>query len=502
MNKIPFVSCCVLSLLHFSAKADIISGAVTDSATGKGLYHVKVGTDSLHTVLTDSTGKFSFNTEGTVGIVDPNARSTRRISWEPNSETFFLAGNSGAIHIQIRNMLGAIVAKFASENLNCDSRISMESLPKGIYMAAINAGGRISVRKIMKLRGNVRGFGPTDIQKTSALAKISAVHAATTLNFKKATYYPASMTITGPQSGLAIKLQENFSLSRHDFITAAEWQCYGSDCEHNQKIYLVRGGKIVMTYTEPLACEFDDLWMLSDGSITMSLRYGARKIKSEKDTSTSWYVAENINTQGETHVLQPIALNKVFMAVNQGNNGVAGFIINTQTGDTLKTWKIPGGNTGFHGNLRQCRITKDGTMVCGHFDLNKVAEYDTSTMKEIWSYSIHAWAVVKLRNGNMLVSGDGNGYVREIDRATKTVIWDLDVKTLPNVTMGKYIQGIHRLANGNTIVTNNEGNPAIFEVSPDKKVVWSVAKSVISTSSACQILDEEGVPENPGDLLR
>jgi hypothetical protein len=102
----------------------------------------------------------------------------------------------------------------------------------------------------------------------------------------------------------------------------------------------------------------------------------------------------------------------------------------------------------------------------------------------------------------MLVSGDGDGSVSEIDRATKTVIWQINAKNLPNVTMGKYIQGVHRLANGNTIVTNNEGNPAIFEVTPDKKVVWSVAKSVISTSSACQILDEEGVPENPGDLLR
>jgi hypothetical protein len=502
MNKILFVFCCVLSLLSFSAQADIISGTVTDSATGKGLYHVKVGTDSLHTVLTDSTGKFSFNTEGTVGTLDPNAQSSRRVSWEPNSETFFLAGNSGAINIQIRNMQGALVAKFASENMRADSRLSFAGLPHGMYMAAINAGGRTLVRKIMKLQGNALRLNPTEDQNTLALAKLSAVRAVVTLNFKKATYYATSVNVTGAQSGLAIKLQENFSLSRHDFITAAEWQCNGSDCEHNQKIFLVRGGKIVMTYTEPLACEFDDLWMLSDGSITMSLRYGARKIKSEKDTTTTWYVSENINTQGETHVLQPIALNKVFMAVNEGNNGVAGLIINTQSKDTLKKWRIPGGNTGFHGNLRQCRITRDGTLLCGHFDLNKLAEYDTSTMKELWSYSIHAWAVVKLRNGNMLVSGDGDGSVSEIDRATKTVIWQINAKNLPNVTMGKYIQGVHRLANGNTIVTNNEGNPAIFEVTPDKKVVWSVAKSVISTSSACQILDEEGVPENPGDLLR
>ena len=72
-----------------------------------------------------------------------------------------------------------------------------------------------------------------------------------------------------------------------------------------------------------------------------------------------------------------------------------------------------------------------------------------------------------------------------------------------------------RLANGNTIVNNWCGgvlrNSAdwpskwvqVIEVTPDKKVVWKVkqwSNPDLGPGSSTQLLDEPGVPENPGEL--
>ena len=88
MKKILFFASAVLFLLKFSAMADTISGIVTDSATGKPLAYARVYTDSAHKVYTDSLGNFSFNTDGTVGIVESEC---------PRDETCFLGAEFGDV---------------------------------------------------------------------------------------------------------------------------------------------------------------------------------------------------------------------------------------------------------------------------------------------------------------------------------------------------------------------------------------------------------------------
>lgn len=49
----------------------------------------------------------------------------------------------------------------------------------------------------------------------------------------------------------------------------------------------------------------------------------------------------------------------------------------------------------------------------GLFAEEKVVEFDLEG-KEIWSAPVEsAWSVIKLNNGNVLVSGDGKSYTRE-----------------------------------------------------------------------------------------
>ena len=513
MIKLLFFSSAVLCLFHFSVKADIFSGAVTDSATGKALAHARVYTDSVHKVYTDSLGNFSFNTDGAVGIVDPNGQSAKHVSWEPNSGAFFLTGNSGAVNIQIRNMQGAIVGKFSSGNLSADYKLSLAALPKGIYMASITMGGRTIVQKIMNVQGNSpHAFQASNQRSEAGLAKLSAVKATTILNFHKLAHYDASKTVTGPQTGLAIKLQENFTDSRFDYLWAGEWQ--GGEAAGTQKMYIVRSGKIEWTYIERMMCEFDDTWMRSDGSIVMSERRGAREIKGEKDTSTVWYIAQNVDgagAQGELHVMQPIGLDKVFYIVNKGSYSL-GYLVRTKTKDTLQQWRIPGNptNTSIHMNFRHARITKTGTMLCAHMDWGRVCEYDTTkNLKLLWADSTNVggnpWSAVPLKNGNILVGGNGSGWVREISR-THQLIMDIKISGLAGVTSTGNIQEVSRLSNGNTIASSNGGNPGIMEINQTGptagKIVWKPTLD-LGIGTDFQVLDpDEGVPENPGDLMR
>jgi hypothetical protein len=513
MKRIAFLFFAVICLFNFSARADTISGTVTDSATGKPLAHARVYTDSTHKVYTDSNGTFSFNTEGSVGIVNPSIRS-KHISWEPNSGAFYLTGNCGMVSIQIRNMQGIVVGKFSSQNLSADSRISLAALPKGVYMASVTIGGKTVVQKVMNIQGNsLRSFQISDLTGNAGLSKLSAVKATTILNFHKLAHYDASKSVTGSQTGLAIKLQENFTDSRYDFLWAGEWQ--GGEAAGTQKMYIVRGGKLAWTYTERMMCEFDDTWMRSDGSIVMSERRGAREIRGEKDTSSVWYIAQNVDgagAQGELHVMQPIGLNKVFYIVNKGSYSL-GYIVNTKTKDTLQQWRIPGNptNTSIHMNFRHARITKTGTMLCAHMDWGRVCEYDTTkNLKLLWADSTNVgsspWSAVLLKNGNILVGGNGSGWVREISR-THQLIMDIKVGGLAGVSSTGNIQEVSRLSNGNTIASSNGGNPGIMEIAQTGpttgKVVWKLQNLNLGIGTDFQVLDpDEGVPENPGDLQR
>jgi hypothetical protein len=68
--------------------------------------------------------------------------------------------------------------------------------------------------------------------------------------------------------------------------------------------------------------------------------------------------------------------------------------------------------------------------------------------------------------------------------------------------LGRRAQTCTRLANGNTIICSRGGNgngPQLVEVTRDKKVVWVLQDwSNLGPATAVQILDDPGIPENPG----
>jgi hypothetical protein len=211
----------------------------------------------------------------------------------------------------------------------------------------------------------------------------------------------------------------------------------------------------------------------------------------------------------ESHSCQPIGKDSVLMALN--GNPAKVLIINTAANKILKEILIPTATTNTHAQFRHVRITQNGTIIVPQLAENKVVEY-TLEGKEVWS--VHAkspWSAIRLHNGNTLISGDWSGYTREVNMKGDT-IWELTQADVPFKLFNN--QTANRLANGNTVICNwCAGNPKmeewagtvqVFEVTPNKKVVWALSSwenPDLGPSTYIQLLDEPGNSDN-GELQR
>lgn len=298
-------------------------------------------------------------------------------------------------------------------------------------------------------------------------------------------------------------------LKQHDFLYAGEWDIRKPEA---QSMFLVRGGKVVWQYSIPLRTatgavqEFDDATLLSNGNIVYACMSGAGVITPEKNIIWQYICPPGT----ETHSCQPIGKDSVLMVLN-GTIGKV-LIFNTATNKLLKEIVIPTAGTSSHYQFRHVRMTpsKKSIMV-GLLKEKKVVEFDLDG-KEIWSVDASsAWSAIRLHNGNTLISGDGEGYTREVNSKGETV-WEFTRADAP-FKVGN-TQTANRLANGNTVISswiagNNNtvewiGTVQIFEVTPDKKIVWALSswkEPDLGPATSIQLLDEPGNPDN-GELQR
>ncbi len=188
----------------------------------------------------------------------------------------------------------------------------------------------------------------------------------------------------------------------------------------------------------------------------------------------------------------------------QNGNPATLMVINKRSGQTERSLTLPTRNPqGVHGQFRHVRMTPEGNFLVAHLDLGKVVEYDTGG-KELWSVPApSAWAAVRLKNRNTLISGNQHGYVREVNRQGETV-WEINKNDLPGITLHT-VQELTRLANGNTLINNwvgavpQEEWPSVvqlIEVTPEKKVAWALRDwTTLGPASSTQLLDEPGSAE-------
>jgi hypothetical protein len=274
--------------------------------------------------------------------------------------------------------------------------------------------------------------------------------------------------------------------------------------ENCNKMFLVKDGKVIWTFSTGSGPEFDDVWMLSNGNILFSRMAYIAEITPDK--KVVWRYDCHVSggaDHTEVHTCQPIGLDKVMFVENGLPPRLK--VINIKTGAVEVNHELAyNPAAGVHGQFRRARVTAAGTWLVSFLNLGYVAEYDKD-FKEIWKYQINSpWAALRLKNGNTLITDERDNLTREVNTKGETV-WEFNCKSdlAADFQFTSAPQTCTRLANGNTILTSRgQGGkgPQLIEVTRDKKVVWVLQDwKTIGDGTAVQILDDPGVPEIPGE---
>ncbi|WP_158788320.1 hypothetical protein [Granulicella sp. L46] len=272
--------------------------------------------------------------------------------------------------------------------------------------------------------------------------------------------------------------------------------------EGYNKMFLVNHGKVVWTYSTGPGNEYDDVWMLSNGNILFTRMQYIAEITPEK--KVVWRYDAVPGT--EIHACQPIGKDKVLFIVNGLPPRL--MVVNIKTHAVEVDHVLPAMSAtdpkSVHAQFRRVRYTAQGTYLLPFLEMNRVVEYDKN-FKEIWSYDIaKPWAAIRLKNGNTLITDESDVTTQEVNPKKETV-WEVSKADIPAQYWYGNSQSVTRLANGNTIICSRGGDhhgPQLVEITPDKKVVWVLQDwQDFGPATAVQVLDEPGIPEQPGDSL-
>jgi hypothetical protein len=143
-------------------------------------------------------------------------------------------------------------------------------------------------------------------------------------------------------------------------------------------------------------------------------------------------------------------------------------------------------------------------------NLHEVIEYDKN-FNEVWSFGANdlpagtkfsPWAAIPLKNGNTLITNESGKPQPEVtpDKKSSGVSC---LKIFPKSTVTSKPRPAHVLPIATTSYVRAVApeNPNSSK-SPGKKVLWVLeGYANLGPATAVQVLDEPGIPENPGDSL-
>jgi len=275
------------------------------------------------------------------------------------------------------------------------------------------------------------------------------------------------------------------------------------------KVFIVNtDGKVEWEYKTG-SC--NDLWVLPNGNLLFNTGTGVQEVTRDKkivfDYKGSPFTravkqkdgtTKQVEGPSEIYACQRLANGNTF--ISECNTGR--LLVVTPGGRIVKEVRLlPKGKDGGHAYIRNARLLANGNFLVTHYAEEAVREYDPQgkLVREIPAKG-GPHSAVRLPNGNTLIAiGDRpDGHrVFEVDAAGKTV-WEVKDGDLPGLPF-KFMTGVQRLPNGNTVITNWLGHGQfgksahIIELTPEKKVVWTFADhKTMKTISSIQLLDVPG----------
>lgn len=258
------------------------------------------------------------------------------------------------------------------------------------------------------------------------------------------------------------------------------------------KVFVIsEEGKAIWEYP---ATNCNDVWMLPNGNILFNTGKGVKEVTRDKQ------VVFQYDSKSEIYACQRLKNGNTF--IGECNSGK--LLEVAPDGKIVKCISLlPDSVDGGHAYMRNARKLANGNYLIAHYGLDVVREYNTDD-KMVMEFPVKGGphSVVRLPDGNTLVAcSDHNGEpkVIEFDPSGK-IVWQVLKNDLPGIEL-KFMTGLQRLPNGNTVMTNWLGHnqfgkaPHAIEVTPDKKVVWIFNDfSFIQTLSSIQLIDKDYNP--------
>lgn len=267
------------------------------------------------------------------------------------------------------------------------------------------------------------------------------------------------------------------------------------DYNGNQVCIVAADGSIEWRYE---AKNPQDCWQLPGGNILFCYLNGVKEVTRKSEVVWEYKAPEKV----ECHACQPLPDGRVLL-VECGTSR----ILELEKGKVVKEVKLETKTTNLHNQYRGTRKIANGHYLVCFKGENKVVELDGDgkVVREIPAPG-DCHEVLPLKDGALLITcGDGHKVI-EIDAAGKTV-WELNENDLPDNTL-RLMAGCQRLPNGNTVFCNYLGHgfigkqPLFFEVTRDKKVLWSFADHAhFKTINQIQLLDVPG-DVTKGEIIR
>ena len=269
-------------------------------------------------------------------------------------------------------------------------------------------------------------------------------------------------------------------------------------CDNGQgKVFIITAaGEIAWQLDVPIS---QDVWRLPNGNFLLSNVRGAQEVSVDK--RVVWEYKSPDGT--EVHSCQPLPDGKVLI----GECGTKRIIEVDREGKITKEIHVETTTENVHLHYSICRKLETGNylVACVGEHMLKELDGDGNVVRAIPTPG-DVFVGVRLPNGNTLIGcGDGHKIV-EVD-PKGLVEWQVDENELPGIPL-RFVAGLQRLPNGNTVVCNWGGHghvgeqPLIFEITRDKQVVWKVDDyEHLRTISNVQLLDVPG-DVTQGEALR
>lgn len=178
-----------------------------------------------------------------------------------------------------------------------------------------------------------------------------------------------------------------------------------------------------------------------------------------------------------------------------GEQGPCRAVEVNRKGEEVRTTPLITQEKGAHRQLRSLHKLKNGNILSCHEGDGTVREV-TPDGKLVWDYSPvdSVFDAIRLKNGNTLIAAGVQARIIEVTPA-KQIVWEFGAKDAPELGL-TWITGLQILKNGNIVAANflrgHEGKGVhAFEVTRDKKVLWTFADHQMSTLvTMAKFLDE------------